>query len=114
LGSRTALAALDTIIQLSRERFHALIYPAVDVFASRSRLIENRAGGKDHAMIRERVLQAIAALWGADHQFEPYTGDDKLIIVRALKLQNYFTQPFFIAEPYTQRPGTTVRLSESL
>jgi F-type H+/Na+-transporting ATPase subunit beta len=109
-----ALAAVDTIIHLSRERFHALMYPAVDVLASRSRLIENRVVGKDHAMIGERVLQAIAALWGVDRQFESYAGDDKLILERALKLQNYFTQPFFIAAPYTKRPGTTVRLAESL
>ncbi len=109
-----ALAAADTIIQLSRERFHALIYPAVDVLASRSRLIENRAVGKDHAIIRERALQAIAALWAVERHFESYAGDDKLILERALKLQNYFTQPFFVAEPYTKRPGTTVRLAESL
>jgi F0F1-type ATP synthase beta subunit len=109
-----ALTAVDTIIHLSRERFYALIYPAVDVLASRSRLIENAAVGKDHAMIRERVLQAIAALWGVDRQFESYAGDDKLILERALKLQNYFTQPFFIAEPYTKRTGTTVCLAESL
>jgi F0F1-type ATP synthase beta subunit len=108
------LAAVDTIIQLSRERFHALIYPAVDVLASRSRLIENRAVGRDHATIRGRVLQAIAALWAADRHFESYAGDDKLILERGLKLQNYFTQPFFIAEPYTKRNGTTVCLAESL
>jgi len=65
-------------------------------------------------MICERVLQAIAALWAADRHFESYAGDDKLILERALKLQNYFTQPFFTAEPYTKRPGTTVRLAESL
>jgi hypothetical protein len=50
---------------------------------------------------------------GIDHHFEPYAGDDKLILERALKLQNYFTQPFFIAEPYIKRNGTTVCLAES-
>jgi F-type H+/Na+-transporting ATPase subunit beta len=33
---------------------------------------------------------------------------------RALKLQNYFTQPFFVAEPYTKRSGSTVSLADAL
>jgi F-type H+-transporting ATPase subunit beta len=33
---------------------------------------------------------------------------------RALKLQNYFTQPFFCAEPYTKRPGLSVGAAEAL
>jgi F0F1-type ATP synthase beta subunit len=36
------------------------------------------------------------------------------MLERALKLQNYFTQPFLTAEPYTKRPGTTVSLAEAL
>jgi F-type H+/Na+-transporting ATPase subunit beta len=39
---------------------------------------------------------------------------DKLQLQRALKLQNYFTQPFLIAEPYTKRPGATVSLAAAL
>jgi hypothetical protein len=37
-----------------------------------------------------------------------------LMLERALKLQNYFTQPFFVAERWTERPGTTVSLAEAL
>jgi F-type H+-transporting ATPase subunit beta len=36
------------------------------------------------------------------------------MLERALKLQSYFTQPFFIAEPYTKRPGATVPAMEAL
>ena len=36
------------------------------------------------------------------------------MLERALKLQNYFTQPFYIAEPCNKRPGATVNLAESL
>jgi F0F1-type ATP synthase beta subunit len=106
-----ALTAVDTVIHLSRERIRANIYPAVDLLTSRSRLIETKAISSDHAMICERVRQAIAALWAADRR---EGGADKLMLERALKLQNYFTQPFFIAEPYTKRPGATVSLAQSL
>jgi RNA polymerase sigma factor (sigma-70 family) len=109
-----ALAFADTVIHLSRERINAMIYPAVDVLTSRSRLIESKAVSGEHAMVRERVQQAMAALWAADRHPEPRAGDDRLMLERALKLQNYFTQPFFTAEPYTKRPGTTVSLAESL
>ena len=105
-----ALSAVDTIIHLSRERIRANIYPAVDVLTSRSRLIETNAVSDEHAMVRERVWQAIAALWAADR----HAGADKEMLERALKLQNYFTQPFFIAEPYTKRPGATVTAAEAL
>jgi RNA polymerase sigma factor (sigma-70 family) len=105
-----ALSAVDTIIHLSRERIRANIYPAVDVLTSRSRLVETKAVSEEHAMIRKRVQQAIAALWAADR----HGGADNPMLDRALKLQNYFTQPFFIAEPYTKRPGATVTATEAL
>jgi F0F1-type ATP synthase beta subunit len=68
------------------------------VLTSRSRLIETNAVSNEHAMICKRVRQAIAALCAADRD----AGADKPMLERALKLQNYFTQPFFIAEPYTK------------
>jgi len=58
-------------------------------------LVEIKAVSDEHATIRERVRQAIAALWTADCHADV----DKLMLERALKLQSYFTQPFFIAEP---------------
>ena len=105
-----ALSAVDTVIHLSRERISANVYPAVDVLTSRSRLIETNAVGDEHAMIHDRVRQAIAALWAADR----HAGADKAMLDRALKLQNYFTQPFVVAEPYTKRPGATVTATEAL
>jgi F-type H+/Na+-transporting ATPase subunit beta len=97
-------------VHLSRERIRANIYPAVDVLTSRSRLVETKAVSDEHAMIRERVRRAIAALWAADR----HGGADKPMLERALKLQSYFTQPFFIAEPYTKRPGANVPATEAL
>jgi F-type H+-transporting ATPase subunit beta len=35
------------------------------------------------------------------------------MLERALKVQNYFTQPFFCAEPYTKRPGISVSAAEA-
>jgi len=106
-----ALAAVDTVIHLSRERIRANIYPAIDVLTSRSSLMENKAVSKEHSMIAERVRQAICALWTARHS---ESSTDRLTLERALKLQNYFTQPFFVAVPHTKRPGASVPVTEAL
>jgi F0F1-type ATP synthase beta subunit len=101
---------LDTVIHLSQERASAKIYPAVNALTSRSRLLEENSVSAEHAAIAEEVRQALAALWAPDGRSDA----DRLRLERALKLQNYFTQPFFAAEPYTKRSGATVRLAEAL
>src|SRR5882757_4215500 len=65
-----------------------------------------------HATTAERVRQALALLWRSRDGSKP--GADALMRERALKLQSYFTQPFFCAEPYTKRPGVTVGTAEVL
>ena len=57
-----------------------------------------------------RVLAA--ASWNAGDR--PGAAGNRLMAERARKLQNYFTQPFFVAEPYTRRPGTHVGLDQAL
>ena len=107
-----ALAPMDTVIRLSHERAQARVYPTVDVLASRSRLLEAKAVDSEHAHIAERVRQALASLWatpgGAGSR------NDRLLLQRALKVQNYFTQPFFCAEPYSNRSGVTVSAAEAV
>jgi RNA polymerase sigma factor (sigma-70 family) len=107
-----ALAPVDVIIRLSRERGQAKVYPTVDVLASRSRLLETEAVDGEHATIAERVRRALASLWAKPG--EAKSRDDRLLLERALKVQNYFTQPFFCAEPYTQRPGVAVGTAEAV
>ena len=104
------LDPFDVVIRFSRQLARARVYPAVDVLTSRSRLFQTSVLSAEHVEIAERVRQAIAALWAADAGH----GADALMLERALKLQNYFTQPFFVAERWTERPGTTVGLAEAL
>lgn len=101
------------MIHLAREVAKAKIYPAVDLGTSRSRLIETGEVGEEHRMIAEQVRRVLAAaLWNAGDP--PEAAGDRLMVERARKLQNYFTQPFFVAEPYTHRPGSYVGLDEAL
>jgi hypothetical protein len=71
------------------------------------------AVAEEHRTVAEQVRRVLAAvLWNAGDP--PDTAGDRLMVERARKLQNYFTQPFFVAEPYTHRPGTYVRRDEAL
>ena len=79
----------------------------VEAFVDLTRRFQHFAFGSALALVRDFQL---AALWAGDR----HGGGDKLMLERVLKLQNYFTQPFFIAEPYTKRPGATVTATEAL
>jgi RNA polymerase sigma factor (sigma-70 family) len=108
----SALDPFDVVIHLSRERGRAKVYPTVDVLTSRSRLLQAKSDSDEHMAIAERVQRALALLWTADGHSRSDAND--VTLKRALKLQNYFTQPFFVAEPYTKRPGATVTKPEAL
>ena len=104
--------AADVVIHLARGVARAKIYPAVDLRTSHSRLLETAAVGEEHRMLAVQVRRMLAAALWNDGDW-PGVGD-RLMTERARKLQNYFTQPFFVAEPYTRRPGTHVGREEAL
>jgi RNA polymerase sigma factor (sigma-70 family) len=106
-----ALAPADVIIRPSRECLRAKVYPTIDALVSRSRWLEAKAAHDDHATIAGRVRQALALLW--ETRGEP-NSRDRLSLERALKVQNYFTQPFFCAEPWTRISGVAVGAAEAL
>ena len=93
-------------------RFGSAASAKARVLTSRSRLLETKAIDPEHATIAARARAAIAALRAADG--EPGSGADALVLERARKLQNFFAQPFFVAEPYTKRPGSYVSCADAL
>ena len=106
-------ATADAVIHLSRQVAQAKIYPAVDLRTSRSRLIETGAVGEAHGTVTAQVRRVLgAALWNTPDP--PEAKRDRLMLERAHKLQNYFAQPFFVAEAFSDRPGTHVGLDEAL
>jgi hypothetical protein len=71
------------------------------------------AVAEEHRTVAEQVRRMLAAaFWKAGDP--PEAAGDRLMAERARKLQNYFTQPFFVAEPCTHRPGTHVCLDEAV
>jgi F-type H+-transporting ATPase subunit beta len=91
----------------------------VDPLDSTSRLLDPNVVGQDHydtarsvqtVLQRYKELQDIIAILGMDELSE----DDKLIVTRARKIQRFLSQPFFVAETFTNTPGKYVPLKETI
>jgi F-type H+/Na+-transporting ATPase subunit beta len=110
---------LDATIALERSISDKGIYPAVDPLASTSRILDPKIVGEEHyntarsvqqILQRYKDLQDIIAILGIDELSE----DDKIIVARARKIERFFSQPMFVAEQFTGRPGRYVSLSDSV
>ena len=107
-----ALAPVDTVVQLARAMILRKNYPGVDVLTTRSRLLDDNLVGAADVEIARRVREAIALLRAA--QENPALAPDPVLLARARKLQAFFSQPFFVAEPFTKRPGSYVSRADAV
>jgi RNA polymerase sigma factor (sigma-70 family) len=105
------LAPVDVVIRLSAALGSQGIYPTVDPLTSRSRLFETEGADRTHVALAARIREALATLLAPGHHAP---AADPLTLERAGKLLRFFAQPFYVAEPYTKRPGVTVARAESL
>ncbi len=110
---------LDATIALERSIAEKGIYPAVDPLASTSRILDPLIVGEEHyntarqvqeVLQRYKDLQDIIAILGIDELSE----DDKLLVSRARKIERFFSQPFFVAEQFTNIPGKYVPIRETV
>jgi F-type H+-transporting ATPase subunit beta len=115
----TTFAHLDATTNLSRQIASLGIYPAVDPLASSSRILDPRVIGQEHyntarsvkqILQRYKDLQDIIAILGIDELSE----DDKVAVARARKIQRFLSQPFHVAEQFTQIPGKYVPVAETI
>ncbi|MDO6994046.1 F0F1 ATP synthase subunit beta [Brachyspira innocens] len=115
----TAFTHLDATTVLSREVSEKGIYPAVDPLASTSRILDPNILGQEHydtarrvqhILQRYRDLQDIIAILGADELSE----EDKLVVSRARKIEQFLSQPFFVGEQFTGLQGRYVKLEDTI
>ena len=108
----SAIRGVDSVIRLSTALAQIGIYPTVDPLSSRSRLLDARLVAREHLEIAQRAREALALLDRSPDQPRP-EGAERMR-ARARKLQRFFAQPFFVAEPYTKQPGLHVSRTEAL
>jgi F-type H+-transporting ATPase subunit beta len=115
----TTFAHLDSTIQLDRSLTEIGIYPAVDPLGSTSNLLDPEIVGEDHYNVAREVqrvlqrykdLQDIIAILGMEELSE----DDKQLVGRARRIQRFLSQPFFVAEQFTNNPGQYVKLADTI
>ncbi len=115
----TTFAHLDSTVVLSRALTELGIYPAVDPLDSNSTVLDPNVVGDEHYRVAREVqkvlqrykdLQDIIAILG----MEELSPEDKLTVSRARKIQKFLSQPFFVAEQFTGRPGNYVSLADTV
>src|SRR5580700_6213507 len=115
----TSFAHLDATTVLSRSIAEKGIYPAVDPLDSTSRMLDPRVVGEEHYAVARQVqailqrykqLQDIIAILGMDELSE----EDRITVTRARKVERFLSQPFHVAEVFTNTPGVFVQLADTI
>jgi len=115
----TSFAHLDATTVLSRDIAAQAIFPAVDPLDSTSRIMDPLVIGEEHYAVARRTqeilqqyksLKDIIAILGMDELSE----EDKLTVARARKIQRFLSQPFHVAEQFTNTPGAFVSLEDTI
>lgn len=116
---QTVSTYLNTRIFLSRKQGSMGIFPAIDPLLSSSNLLKEEFVGKRHYELALKVkdifkqyneLQDIISIFGMDDLNE----QQKSIVNKALQLTNFFSQPMFSAEKFTNNPGRRVSLIDNI
>lgn len=115
----TTFAHLDTTIVMNRALTDIGIYPAIDPLDSNSTVLDPEIVGEEHYQVAREVqrilqrykdLQDIIAILGMEELSE----EDKQTVARARRIQRFLSQPFFVAEKFTNNPGKYVSLKDTV
>ncbi len=115
----TTFAHLDATTTLSRQIASLGIYPAVDPLDSTSRILSADIVGEEHYSVAQRTkellqrnkeLQDIIAILGMDE----LSDEDKTVVNRARRVQQFMSQPFFVAAQFTGTEGKYVKVEDTV
>jgi F-type H+-transporting ATPase subunit beta len=115
----TTFSHLDSTVTLSRALAALAIFPAIDPFDSGSAALSPDIVGEEHYRVanetkrvlqRYKDLQDIIAILG----IEELSDEDKRLVYRARKIQRFLSQPMFVAEAFTGKPGKYVSRQDTV
>jgi F-type H+-transporting ATPase subunit beta len=115
----TTFSHLDATTVLDRGIASKGLYPAIDPLNSSSRILDPNIVGEEHYAVaievqrilqRNKDLQDIIAILGEDELSE----EDKLLVQRARRIQNFCSQPFAVAEAFTGMAGVYVKREDTV
>ena len=115
----TTFAHLDATVVLSRDIASLGIYPAVDPLDSNSRQLDPLVIGTEHydvargvqtVLQRYKELKDIIAILCMDE----LSDEDRQTVGRARRISQFLSQPFTVAEIFTNVPGKYVSLKDTI
>jgi F-type H+-transporting ATPase subunit beta len=118
-GVATTFGHLDGVVALERSIAEQGLYPAVDPLVSTSRILDPQVVGEEHYRVAREVqrvlqrykdLQDIIAILGIEELSE----EDKQNVARARRIQRFLSQPMFVSEVFTGRPGKYVKIEDTV
>ena len=118
-GVVTTFGHLDAVVALERSIAEQGLYPAVNPLTSTSRILDPMVVGEEHYNVAREVqrvlqryqdLQDIIAILGIEELSE----EDKQSVSRARRIQRFLSQPMFVTEVFTGRPGKYVKIEETV
>jgi F-type H+-transporting ATPase subunit beta len=118
-GVATTFGHLDGVVALERSIAEQGLYPAVDPLTSTSRILDPNVVGEEHYRVAREVqrvlqrykdLQDIIAILGIEELSE----EDKQSVARARRIQRFLSQPMFVSEVFTGRPGKYVKVEDTV
>ena len=110
---------LDAVTRLERSIQQMGRFPAVDPLTSTSRILNPDIIGQEHYDTTRQVkavlqdyesLKDIIAILGVDE----LSDEQRLTVSRARKLEKYLTQPMFVAQRFTGKPGRYVKIEDTV
>jgi F-type H+-transporting ATPase subunit beta len=118
-GVVTTFGHLDAVVALERSIAEQGLFPAVDPLVSTSRILDPAIVGEEHYRVAREVqrvlqrykdLQDIIAILGVEELSE----EDKQAVGRARRIQRFLSQPMFVSEVFTGRPGKYVKVADTV
>lgn len=110
---------LDTLIRFDPDLISRHIYPAVDPLYSTSTLLENGQIEAHHLTLLQRTktimrrYRELLALVTASDEAR-LTVSEQETYSKGQRIEAFLAQAFYVAEPFTKKPGMTVSLNEAL
>lgn len=118
----STLGKLDAYAVFNRALFQRRLYPALEPMHMASRLLDEGTVGQEHVCIAQQVRQLLRRYYELRKTVESpgesalanLPAGDQQVYRRGQRVENFLTQPYVVAEAYTDIPGEHVRLADTL
>ncbi|MBP1994900.1 ATP synthase beta subunit C-terminal domain-containing protein [Paenibacillus eucommiae] len=110
---------LDTLLRCDADMASRNLFPAIDPVFSTSTVLEGAHLEATHLTLQQRArkllrryreLRSLVRARG----LESLPDSDTLIYRRGERLESFLTQPFYVAEPFTNKPGEWLTLQDTI